>query len=55
MMIIFLALACVAGIVLAVALGVGLWLLARAGSHDAVSTAREDWVSRRSDSDRRGW
>lgn len=35
--------------------GVGLWLLARAGSRDSVGSAREDWLTRRSDNDERGW
>lgn len=34
---------------------VGLILLARAGSRDSVGAAREDWITRRSDNDERGW
>lgn len=51
----FLIAACVVGAVVVVLLVVGLFLVARAGNRDTVSTAREDWITRRSDNDERGW
>jgi hypothetical protein len=33
----------------------GVIMLVQAGDKDTVSTARADWISRRSDDDERGW
>lgn len=44
---------CIIGFILAVA--VGVLLMMRGGDRDAIGAAREDWVTRRSDSDRREW
>lgn len=44
---------CVIGLVLAAI--VGILIIARAGDRDAIGTAPEDWVTRRSDKDRREW
>lgn len=44
---------CIIGLILAVA--VGVLLMMRGGDRDAIGAAREDWVTRRSDSDRREW
>ena len=46
---------CVIGVTLIAAVAVGLMLIARAGEQDPVSSAREDWITRRSDGDDRGW
>ncbi len=55
MTMILVVLLCAAGLFLAAMAVVGLLLITRGGRGDAVSAAREDWVSRRSDSDQRGW
>jgi hypothetical protein len=46
---------CIAGVVLALLVAAGLFFVANAGGRDTVSTARQDWIQRRSDTDDRGW
>jgi hypothetical protein len=46
---------CVTLIILLAILAAGIFLLVRAGARDTVSTAREDWITRRSDKDGREW
>ena len=52
---IVLAAVCLMGLVLVAAIVAGLMLMIRAGDSDTVSTAREDWITRRSDDDDRRW
>jgi len=46
---------CVIGLVILAALGVGTFIVLRAGQHDTVSEAREGWIQRRSEKDDQGW
>ena len=46
---------CILGLILAVTIVAGLVLMFRAGDSDTVSNAREDWITRRSNDDERGW
>ena len=46
---------CIAGIIFLAILATGILILVRAGARDTVSTAREDWITRRSDEDGREW
>jgi hypothetical protein len=55
MTMIFIGVMCVAALVVGAGLLAVAILLARAGDRDSVSSAREDWIERRSDKDRREW
>ncbi|RME99301.1 MAG: hypothetical protein D6768_15310 [Chloroflexi bacterium] len=44
----------ICGVALAVAIA-AVVLLVRAGERDGVSSARQDWIQRRSDDDEREW
>ncbi len=46
---------CVIGLVILAALGVGIFIVLRAGQRDTVSNAREGWIQRRSEKDEQGW
>jgi len=46
---------CVIGLVILAALGVGVFIVLRAGQHDTVSDARAGWIQRRSEKDEQGW
>jgi hypothetical protein len=47
---------CLGGLLLlAIAIGVGIVVIMQAGERDTVSTARQDWIQRRSDKDDQKW
>ena len=46
---------CVIGLVILATLGVGIFIVLRAGQRDTVSDAREGWIQRRSERDEQGW
>jgi hypothetical protein len=52
MMLLFL---CVVGMLVVIAIGVGIMVVMGMGKSDAVSDARQGWISRRSDKDEEGW
>jgi hypothetical protein len=53
--IMLLAFACLVGVVILVGFIVGVVVVMRSGQRDTVSSAREDWLHRRSDKDQREW
>jgi hypothetical protein len=47
---------CILGaLVVLTALIIGIVVILNSGSNDAVSTARQGWINRRSDKDQEGW
>jgi hypothetical protein len=46
---------CLVGLLVAIAVIVSLIIIIRSGGLDTVSTARQDWIQRRSDKDEREW
>jgi hypothetical protein len=46
---------CTIGILIIIALAIGLALLMNSSSRDQVSSAREGWIQRRSEKDEEGW
>lgn len=46
---------CLVGLLLSIAVIAGLIVIIRSGGLDTVSTARQDWIQRRSDRDEREW
>lgn len=46
---------CILGAIVLTALVVGIVVILNSGSNDAVSTARQGWINRRSDKDQEGW
>lgn len=57
MMLTIVGIGCAIGLLLLIgaAVGIGLALLMQSGGRDTVSTAREDWLHRRSEKDQKGW
>jgi hypothetical protein len=53
-MVLLLVIVCLLTLVVA-AIIIGVALVMGAGRRDTVSEAREDWLTRRSDKDERGW
>ncbi len=54
MMVILLAVGCMLGLVFVVAIGIVVFMIVQS-NQDTVSTAREDWIQRRSDKDEHDW
>lgn len=48
-------LGCLLGVLLFGALLVGIIVILNTGNNDAVSSARQGWINRRSDKDKEGW
>ena len=46
---------CIVGAIMLTALVVGIVVILTSGSNDAISTARQGWINRRSEKDQEGW
>lgn len=55
MSIIIFVISCMLALIMLGLVIAGIWMVLKAGQRDTVSTAREDWLTRRSDKDERDW
>ena len=46
---------CLIAVIMLILVAAGIAMVMRAANRDTVSTAREDWIQRRSDKDEQGW